>query len=250
MTPTDANRVRAVVLKELREYRRRRSIIATMAILPIFILVADAVAVFVVPQSTVVLDARTYVVSPILYLLLIPVVMPSTLAGYAVAGEREQGTLEPLLTTPVQRKEFILGKAVAVALPTMILSYGGFVLFLGAVALFAKPAISSATFGQGALVLALFLLAPLLAGWAIAVGMIASVKATDVRVAQQLGTLVSLPPVLFILMLATGVIHLNYVITVIVSMALLLIDYGAFRIVARMMIPERLVVVSRDAKAR
>ncbi len=245
MTATDRNRAQAVLLKELREYRRRRSIIATMAILPILILIADAVAVFVVPRTTVILDARKYVVSPVLYLLLIPSVMPSTLSAYSVAGEREQGTLEPLLTTPIQRKEFILGKAAAVALPTMVLSYVVFTLFLCAVALFAKTAIASATFGQGALVLALFLLAPLLAGWAIAVGMIASVKARDVRVAQQFGTLVSLPPVALILMLAAGVIHLTYLTAIIISAALLLIDYGAFQMVSRMMIPERLVMDSK-----
>ena len=41
-----------------------------------------------------------YVVFPLLYLLLIPVFTPPTLAAYTIAGEREQGTLEPLLTTP------------------------------------------------------------------------------------------------------------------------------------------------------
>jgi len=250
MTATEGTRVRAVLRKELREYRRRRSIIATMAILPILIMFADAVAVIVVPRTTVVVDARTYVVSPILYLLLIPIVMPSTLAGYAVAGEREQGTLEPLLTTPLQRKEFIFGKAAAIALPTMALSYAGFTVFLIAVALYAKSAVTSATFSQGVLVFALFLLAPLMAGWAIAVGMITSVKATDVRVAQQFGTLVSLPPAGLILILATGTIHLNYVVVVIVSAGLLLVDYGAFRLLSRMMIPERLVMDSRNVKER
>ncbi len=34
-------------------------------------------------------------------------------AAYAVVGERQQGTLEPVLTTPVRREEFLLGRALA-----------------------------------------------------------------------------------------------------------------------------------------
>jgi ABC-type Na+ efflux pump permease subunit len=90
--------------------------------------------------------------------------MPSTLAAYTVVGEREQGTLEPLLTTPIRQQEFIVGKAAAVMIPTMALSYVVFGLFLAAVALFAHPVVASAVFHQGPVLLALFLLAPLLAG--------------------------------------------------------------------------------------
>ena len=116
----------------------------------------------------------------LLYLLLIPVVMPATLAAYTVAGEREQGTLEPLLTTPLRRQEFILGKAAAVMIPSVALSYTVFGLFLAAVALFAHPAVASAVFHQGPVLLALFLFAPLVAGWAIVVGMAISVRASEV----------------------------------------------------------------------
>jgi hypothetical protein len=62
--------------------------------------------------------ALTGELDTLLYLLLLPVIVPSTLAAYSVAGEREQGTLEPLLTTQFRRQEFILGKAAAVMIPT------------------------------------------------------------------------------------------------------------------------------------
>jgi len=42
-----------------------------------------------------------------------PALLPSILAGYAVVGEREPGTLEPVLTTPVRREELVLAKALA-----------------------------------------------------------------------------------------------------------------------------------------
>ena len=54
---------------------------------------------------------------PLLYMLLIPVIIPSTLAAYTVVGEREQGTLEPLLTTPIRTMELIDAIYTAAGLP-------------------------------------------------------------------------------------------------------------------------------------
>ena len=99
-----------------------------MAILPCFFLVEPVVAIFVVAVATS--GSTQYVVFPLLYLLLIPVFTPPTLAAYTIAGEREQGTLEPLLTTPLRQQEFIVGKAAAVMIPTLALSYGLFAVFL------------------------------------------------------------------------------------------------------------------------
>ena len=140
--------------------------------------------------------------------------MPATLAAYSVAGEREQGTLEPLLTTPVRRQELILGKAAAVMIPTVVLSYTLFGLFLAAVRLFAHPVVASAVFHDGPVLLALFLLAPLVAGWAIVVGLAVSVRASEVRVAQQLGMLASVPILGVVALLAVGVIHPTFAVAV------------------------------------
>jgi hypothetical protein len=37
-------------------------------------------------------------------MLVIPVMMPSVVSAYSVVGEREQGTLEPVLITPIRRE--------------------------------------------------------------------------------------------------------------------------------------------------
>ncbi len=249
MTGLDTTRVRAVMGKEMRDYRRKRSIVVTMAILPFLFLIEPVVTIFLVPTTTAISGPDTYVILPLLYLLLIPSVMPSTLAAYSVVGEREQGTLEPLLTTPISQREFILGKAAAVMIPTMVLSYTVFGLFLAAVALFAKSVIASAVFYQVPVLLALFLLTPLLAGWAIVVGMAMSVRASEVRVAQQLSMLASLPPVGLILLLAVGVIHPTFAAALIFAVVLLAIDVRALRIVSKMLDRERLVTGSRAVRS-
>jgi ABC-type Na+ efflux pump permease subunit len=238
VTTVDATRVRAVISKELRDYRRKRSIVVTMVILPAVFLIQPTLAVFLASPSTA--TAQVYRVS-LLFLLLIPVITPSTLAAYSVVGEREQGTLEPLLTTPLRTQEFILGKAAAVMIPTVVMSYGVFGLFLAVVRLFANPAIASGMFHQGPMLLALFLFTPLLAGWAVVVGMAVSVRASEVRVAQQLGTLASFPPLGVVILLGVGVIHPTFKIALLFAAGLLVIDVRAWRIVARMFDRERLI---------
>ena len=247
MTRFDTTRIGAVVGKELREYRRRRAIVATMIVLPFVFLIQPTISIFFGSPAGSVGDA-TYYGIPLLFLLMIPVIMPSTLAAYSVAGEREQGTLEPLLTTPIRKREFIFGKAAAVMIPTLALCYTVSGLFLAAVRLFAKPAASSGVFHQGPILLALVLFTPLLAGWAIVVGMAVSVRVGDVRVAQQLATLASLPPIAVVALMATGVIPRTFTVAVLLAVALLVVDLLALRIISGMFDRERLVTGAKSAR--
>lgn len=249
MMGLDSTRIRAVARKEIRDYRRKRSIVVTMAVFPIIFLIQPVLSIFLVSGSTSGSDLNKYVILPLLYMLLIPVIIPSTLAAYTVVGEREQGTLEPLLTTPIRTLELILGKAAAVMIPSVVLSYAVFGLFLAAVRLFANSAVASAVFHQGPVLLVLFLFAPLLAGWAIVVGMAISVRASEVRVAQQLGTLASFPPLGVIILLATGAIHPTFTIAVLFIVGLLVIDVLALRIVSGSFDRERLVTGAKAARS-
>ena len=58
-----------------------------------------------------------------LVLLIAPALLPAVIAAYSVVGEREQGTLEPLLTTPLRREELLLGKALGVVVPAVGIAY-------------------------------------------------------------------------------------------------------------------------------
>jgi ABC-2 family transporter protein len=62
--------------------------------------------------------------------LLVPVLVPSMMSPYSVVGERERGTLEPVLTTPVSRAELLVGKAAAVFMPAVALGYLMFGVFV------------------------------------------------------------------------------------------------------------------------
>lgn len=127
--------VRAIFRKELREYRRRRTIVTGMAILPLIFLIQPMVAVLNLSSSASSGLGHEHV---LLYMLAIPALVPATLAAYSVVGERQQATLEPVLGTPVRSQEFLLGKALACFVPSAVISYAVFAIFVGYVELVAS----------------------------------------------------------------------------------------------------------------
>lgn len=234
-------RVRAIFGKELREYRRRRTIIIGMAIFPLIVLIQPLVAVFSLASSAAGQLAQEH---ELLYLLAIPALVPTTLAAYAVVGERQQGTLEPVLSTPVRRDEFLLGKALAVLLPTIAVAYGVFGVFVICVELFAQPGVAPALL-RGSDVLAQVVFTPLLAGWSVWLGLAISTRASEIRVAQQVGILANLPSVLVTTLLAVDTIHPTLAIAVGGAVLLLALNWAGWRVTSALFDRERLIIGTR-----
>ena len=236
-----SRRVRAIVRKELREYRHNGFIIWTMAILPLIFLIQPLVVVFALPPSASVRLSHGH---PLLYMLGIPALVPAAVAAYAVVGERQQGTLEPVLTTPIRREEFLLGKALAALAPSVTIAYAVYALFLACVGLFAQPAVASALL-RAPDVLAQLLFTPLLAGWSIWVGIAISARAGDLRVAQQLGILAGLPTAVVAALIAFDVIHATLGLAIGLAAALLLGNRLGWRIMSATFDRERLITGTR-----
>ncbi len=236
-------RVRAIARKEFRDYRRNRFIVFTMAVAPFVFVTATLIDILTIPagQPSGALD--TTVGLSMLFMLLVPALVPATISSYSVVGEREQGTLEPLLTTPITNGEFLVGKALAVLAPTMAISYAIFGVVLASVALFAHPGVPSAVF-RAPLLLALGLFTPLIAGWSILVGIAVSARARDVRVAQQIGTFASFPPVAVTALMSFGVIPQSLAVALGLAAVLVLVDSLGWRVVSAIFDRERLVTRS------
>jgi hypothetical protein len=86
---------------------------------------------------------------------------------------------------------------------------------------------------------------PPLAILSIWVGLAMSVRASDVRVAQQLGLLASIPTVLVAGLLALDIIHATLGLAIILGVVLLLADVLGWRVVAAMFDRERLITGTR-----
>ena len=126
------HRVWALIRKEFAEYRRNKLIILTMTLLPAAFLFIAVRAAFALPAHASPAVLRAVFGQARLFLLILPLFLPSTIAAYSVIGEREQGALEPVLTTPATDGELLLGKALAPAVPAIGLSwllYGAYLVF-------------------------------------------------------------------------------------------------------------------------
>jgi ABC-type transport system involved in multi-copper enzyme maturation permease subunit len=234
-------RVRAIIRKELREYRRNRSLVGGMAVIPLVFVIQPLVSVFATSGSAAAELSHRH---ELLYMLGIPALVPATLAAYAVVGERQQGTLEPVLGTPIRREELLLGKTLAVLAPSVAIAYAVYGAFLACVALFAHPGIADALI-RGPDVLAQVIFTPLLAGWSIWVGTAISTRASDIRVAQQLGALASLPSIAVTTLVAVDVIHATVGLAVVLGVMLIVANRLGWRIVSAMFDRERLIASTR-----
>jgi ABC-type transport system involved in cytochrome c biogenesis ATPase subunit len=182
-------RVRAIVRKELREYRRTRAVVLAMATLPLIFIIQPLVAVFLLKSSDATQLSQRHL---LLYLLALPALAPAAVAAASIVGERQQGTLEPVLTTPIRRDELVAGKALAPLIPAVAVSYAVYAFFLASAELFAQPGVAPALI-RGPDILAQLIFTPLIAGWSIWTAIAISARSSDIRAAQQLSILACLP---------------------------------------------------------
>jgi ABC-type transport system involved in multi-copper enzyme maturation permease subunit len=234
-------RVRAILRKELREYRRNGSIVVGMAIVPALFCIQPLLDVFALSSSAATPLRHEHV---LLYLLGIPAIVPSFVAAYSVVGERQQGTLEPVLTTPIRREELLLGKALAALIPSIVVAYVVYGLFLTCVELLADPTVASALIRPPDLLVQLFF-TPLLAGWSIWIAIFISTRANDVRVAQQLASLASLPSVALTTLVALNAIKASLATALAAAAVLLLLNRIGWRFVSATFDRERLIAGTR-----
>jgi len=245
---SSATRIGAVVRKELTEFRRSPLIVGTMAVLPVIFLIVPTVTILSQGPSEGRAALQKIIGFALLYLLLIPAVLPSTIAAYSVVGERDQGTLEPLLTTPIRREELLIGKAAAALIPAVGVGYLILGAFLVIVQSFADPVVASTVWHAPELVGEVFFI-PLLGGWAIWVGLAISSKVSEVRVAQQLGILASFPPIALVALMSFNVITPTLGLALTLGGVLLVIDIGAYLFVAQLFDRERLVTGTKPSRA-
>jgi len=237
-----ARRVRAIFRKELREYRHNRQIVISMAVLPVLFSVYPAVELFALPASASGVLLRK---QPLVYMLAIPAIVPAVVAAYSVAGERQQATLEPVLTTPIRAEELMLGKALAALVPSLAVSYGVFGAFVAAIELFAQAAVASALL-TGPALLTQLLFMPLVAALSIWACIAISTRSSDPRVATQLSVLVTAPVIAVTTIISTGGIYVTSGLALALGAALLLIDSLGWRMVAPMFDRERLITGTRS----
>jgi ABC-2 type transport system permease protein len=234
-------RVGAIVRKELSDYRRNTYMLVTMAVIPLIFLFQPVASILSLPASAALPLSHK---NQLVYMLGIPALVPTLIAAASIVTERQQGTLEPVLTTPVRRDEFLLAKALAPLLPSVLVAYLVYGLFVIIVELFANPGIPSALF-DAPVVIAQIVFTPLIAAWSIWIGLAISTRSSDVRAAQQLSMLGNLPIVAVVVLISVNVIHPTERLTFGLGILLLAGYRVGWRVVSALFDRERLVTGTR-----
>lgn len=127
------------------------------------------------------------------YLLLFPFVFASQIAAYSVVGEKVRRTLEPLLATPVETWQLLLGKVLAAGVPSVLVTWVFTAAYAGVVWLTTRQeAVLCAVFTPG-FVIALALGVPCQCLIAVSAAVWASARTNDPRSATQIAGLVTIP---------------------------------------------------------
>lgn len=148
-----------------------------------------------------------YLLAPMF--LVVPLMVASVIAADAFAGEKERGTLEALLHTPVREAELFAGKLLAAWLPAVAVSWAGTVLY-AVVATAAAWPLTGGAFLPAAVWLPLALwVAPAVALASLGTTVLISARVSSYQEAYQLGGVVVVPIVALVVAQAAGVVVLD-----------------------------------------
>jgi len=175
------------------------------------------------------------------FLLLIPTMIAVSMATFSIVEEKQTGSLEALLATPVRTWELLLGKALAGAVPALIMTWvsaGDFLLIVWGIGWGGALAyVINATW-----FLNLFFVTPAIAMLSFILGVIGSSKAKDAKSAQNMIIFIVFPVLALIAIQVTGVVWFTPLFTFILGAAVLLLDILMLRLAVRLFNRESILV--------
>jgi ABC-2 type transport system permease protein len=167
------------------------------------------------------------------YFLLMPLAIVSIAGAYAIVGEKQQRTLEPVLATPLNTNDFLLAKLVAVTLPAVLMSW--IAALLGAMA-----SVVSFWWANGLLVwpdqfywVAVIVLAPEIGAMTALVCLRVSARMQDPQAANQITAMILVPALLIVFSLIGPALVTRFDLLLGACVVGLLLTWALFRWVRR-----------------
>ena len=247
-SPARPTLVRAVCVREWREALSNKLLVGMTLLPPLVILAAgigavaaaavnppsdrDVQALYSAAPAAAGLDPKDAVQGFIatyflILFMLIPTVVPLTMAIYSVIGEKSARTLEPLLATPVGVGDLLFAKSLASTVPSVIVTWTAYAFYLTSVVLLgSRAAVNAVTAPRW--VLAILVMVPLLTLLSVNLGILISTRVNDVRVAQQIGGLVVVPVVAIGIAQVTGRVVLDNGAFLQMTTVLIVLDLAVF----------------------
>ena len=144
-----------------------------------------------------------------LLFMILPVMIPITIAAYSIVGEKTTRSLEPLLATPISTVELMAGKTLAAVLPGVVATWGCFLIFILLLPITGISKAVNAYLTGPVWLLAIIVIGPLMAVLAANFAVIVSSRVNDPRVAEQFSAVLLVPLLIVLFLQIAGVIVLN-----------------------------------------
>ncbi|RLD02873.1 MAG: ABC transporter permease [Chloroflexota bacterium] len=225
-------RIWAIIRKEWSEVFKNRFVLFTVAFLPLVLTalplgilyatgtsgdIQGATMSDMPPQFTALCGGLSggeclqyYIVTQFMLLfMMVPILIPITIASYSIVGEKTTRTLEPLLATPITTIELLAGKSLSAAIPAIAATWGGFLLYaLGTKLIVGTPAVVQRLVDPLWLT-AIFVVGPLLAIAGVSIAVMISSRVNEPRVAEQISGVFVLPILALFVGQTTGFIFID-----------------------------------------
>ena len=175
------------------------------------------------------------------FLLLIPTMIAMTVSTFSIVDEKLSGSLEALLATPVKTWELLLGKALAGAIPALVMTWISAGVLLLVVSVMGWGDVSGFVVTAGWF-LTLFLLTPAVAILSFMLGVTGSSRARDPRGAQNTALLIIFPVLALIGIQVTGIVWFTPSLILVLALAIIIADFVSLRAAVRLFRRESIVV--------
>jgi ABC-type Na+ efflux pump permease subunit len=218
-----------IARKELKVIRRKKSIMFYTIALPFLLAALFSLVIRNDVASGIPSNLQLGAESILYFFVVLAAVLPSTIAGYSIVGEKIEKTLEPLLATPTTDGEILLGKSLAAFLPPMLSMWAGASTFMAVADYILRNAgLSYYYFPNWNAAVMLLILAPLAAIFSVEAGVLASSRVTDVRGANQIAGLMFVPFMAVFVAGVEGIITLSITTLLIFAGGVAIFDVGLY----------------------
>jgi ABC-2 type transport system permease protein len=169
-----------------------------------------------------------------LMFMMMPLVIPTAIAAYSIVGEKTTHSLEPLLATPVTTTELLTGKALAAAVPAVVITWACFIVFIVLMPLVgATPGLVRHVTGPVWLT-AILVMGPLMAIAAVNLSVIVSSRVNDPRMAEQIAGVLIVPILALLFAQLAGLIILDLTVILMAILVVFIVDIALIYAGARL----------------
>jgi ABC-2 type transport system permease protein len=250
------DRIKTIIDKEWAEVFKNRLVLFMMIFLPLIFTILPLVILYFTSHSapsggTSDLPAmfqaicakgmsdfdcmQVFVVNEFLiFYMLMPIIIPITIAAYSIVGEKNTRSLEPLLATPISTEELLAGKSLAAAIPAIGATWLCYLIFVLLLPVVGVSAAVRAYITGPIWLLAVFLAGPLMAILAVNFAIMISSRVSDPRVAEQVSVVLVIPILGLLFSQLAGIMVLNAFIMLILCLVIAAIDVGMIYLGARL----------------